>query len=326
MSLNITLPVFNHPEVAVFYEQDLSISKAEVEQILALPRATLIADMETIIIDFIQRQEYFKAHEKEGFWCSFHFHALWVLAELKAVEALPTILKILEQDNDFSWYWFSDYTTENLWQIYYQLGENQLEELKTALLAPGEWIFRIVPSNVVEQIYFHQPEREREILDWYHAVLDAFLDMEDDDPALDSEVISTTISDLLSLPSEELLPKIKALYDKGAVYGGMAGDYKSVEKDIKKGGFSYRKRALKNSIYDRYEDAMKWNGYQMKYGEAHQEKHTYKPVTSSSSSSKRTNVASTQVTTIKRKGKKVGRNEPCPCGSGKKYKKCCLRK
>ena len=24
--------------------------------------------------------------------------------------------------------------------------------------------------------------------------------------------------------------------------------------------------------------------------------------------------------------KKVGRNEPCPCGSGKKYKKCCGKK
>ena len=23
---------------------------------------------------------------------------------------------------------------------------------------------------------------------------------------------------------------------------------------------------------------------------------------------------------------KIGRNAPCPCGSGKKYKKCCLRK
>ena len=23
---------------------------------------------------------------------------------------------------------------------------------------------------------------------------------------------------------------------------------------------------------------------------------------------------------------KTGRNEPCPCGSGKKYKKCCLKK
>jgi preprotein translocase subunit SecA len=27
--------------------------------------------------------------------------------------------------------------------------------------------------------------------------------------------------------------------------------------------------------------------------------------------------------TVKREGKKVGRNAPCPCGSGKKYKKCC---
>ncbi|MEQ1674882.1 MAG: SEC-C metal-binding domain-containing protein [Candidatus Nitrotoga sp.] len=23
---------------------------------------------------------------------------------------------------------------------------------------------------------------------------------------------------------------------------------------------------------------------------------------------------------------KIGRNDPCPCGSGKKYKKCCLAK
>lgn len=23
---------------------------------------------------------------------------------------------------------------------------------------------------------------------------------------------------------------------------------------------------------------------------------------------------------------KIGRNDPCPCGSGKKYKRCCLNK
>ncbi|HQP32295.1 MAG TPA: SEC-C metal-binding domain-containing protein, partial [Deltaproteobacteria bacterium] len=32
-----------------------------------------------------------------------------------------------------------------------------------------------------------------------------------------------------------------------------------------------------------------------------------------------------QQTTVKRQGRKVGRNEPCPCGSGKKYKQCCGR-
>jgi preprotein translocase subunit SecA len=26
---------------------------------------------------------------------------------------------------------------------------------------------------------------------------------------------------------------------------------------------------------------------------------------------------------LRREGKKIGRNDPCPCGSGKKYKKCC---
>jgi len=24
-----------------------------------------------------------------------------------------------------------------------------------------------------------------------------------------------------------------------------------------------------------------------------------------------------------REGQKIGRNQPCPCGSGKKYKQCC---
>ena len=32
-----------------------------------------------------------------------------------------------------------------------------------------------------------------------------------------------------------------------------------------------------------------------------------------------------KVETIRRDTEKVGRNDPCPCGSGKKYKKCCGR-
>jgi preprotein translocase subunit SecA len=29
---------------------------------------------------------------------------------------------------------------------------------------------------------------------------------------------------------------------------------------------------------------------------------------------------------VRKAGGKVGRNDPCPCGSGKKYKHCCMRK
>ena len=30
-----------------------------------------------------------------------------------------------------------------------------------------------------------------------------------------------------------------------------------------------------------------------------------------------------QATQVVRNEEKIGRNDPCPCGSGKKYKKCC---
>ena len=30
-----------------------------------------------------------------------------------------------------------------------------------------------------------------------------------------------------------------------------------------------------------------------------------------------------KVKTVVHEGPKIGRNDPCPCGSGKKYKKCC---
>ena len=32
------------------------------------------------------------------------------------------------------------------------------------------------------------------------------------------------------------------------------------------------------------------------------------------------------VTTFRRTAPKIGRNDPCPCGSGKKFKQCCGRK
>ena len=28
---------------------------------------------------------------------------------------------------------------------------------------------------------------------------------------------------------------------------------------------------------------------------------------------------------VRRETPKIGRNDPCPCGSGKKYKKCCCK-
>jgi preprotein translocase subunit SecA len=38
------------------------------------------------------------------------------------------------------------------------------------------------------------------------------------------------------------------------------------------------------------------------------------------------NSENAKIEPIRNRGEVVGRNDPCPCGSGKKYKQCCMRK
>ncbi|MBI3327944.1 MAG: SEC-C domain-containing protein, partial [Nitrospinae bacterium] len=40
----------------------------------------------------------------------------------------------------------------------------------------------------------------------------------------------------------------------------------------------------------------------------------------------RSRLGSIKPVPFRREDTKVGRNDPCPCGSGKKYKYCCLNK
>ena len=37
------------------------------------------------------------------------------------------------------------------------------------------------------------------------------------------------------------------------------------------------------------------------------------------------NIGISRAETYRRPAPKIGRNEPCPCGSGVKFKKCCLQ-
>jgi len=329
MSLTISLPPLNHPEVSAFYEYDLSIAREKVEAIMALPRETLIQDLETLLLDAIERHDFFQNYEDQDRWWEFPTHALYMLVELKATTALPTILKLLQQEAQFTNYWFGDGITEDFWQVLYHVGEGSFSMCKDLILQPGDWVNRIVPSTALAQIVLHQPEKKPKIITWFDEILDAFLAMEAENPALDGEVISTIVCDLMALKAIELLPKIKILYDEGLVFNGITGDYASIEKDIKGKKSNYGKREVGGSIFDRYAKVMTWHSYRMRYDETYKKKNTYsKNSTSSADFSNKTAdyYAPSKSIVPVRTGKKIGRNEPCPCGSGKKHKKCCLKK
>ena len=60
---------------------------------------------------------------------------------------------------------------------------------------------------------------------------------------------------------------------------------------------------------------------QMQHAQADDILHPQQQVQQANSGQAQADIPKT--TPVKRTDKKVGRNEPCPCGSGKKYKQCC---
>jgi hypothetical protein len=64
------------------------------------------------------------------------------------------------------------------------------------------------------------------------------------------------------------------------------------------------------SASGKYPDAQEWSGWMPQIGVRYAERFR--------------DDGSVKGETVQRKLDKVGRNDPCPCGSGKKFKKCCI--
>ena len=64
------------------------------------------------------------------------------------------------------------------------------------------------------------------------------------------------------------------------------------------------------SASGKYPDAQEWSGWMPQIGVSYAERFR--------------DDGSVKGETVQRKLDKVGRNDPCPCGSGKKFKKCCI--
>ena len=96
------------------------------------------------------------------------------------------------------------------------------------------------------------------------------------------------MASLLNLKATELIDEIRKMFSQDCVDIGVAGDLEDIEIDL---GLRIKRSTLKPN-------------YQIFPG-------LFNGIGNSSE-------------IFVREKTKVGRNDPCPCGSGKKYKKCCL--
>jgi tetratricopeptide (TPR) repeat protein len=307
---NSTPPHFNHSEIEQLYKFDLHISHDILKEIIALPRETLIADLEKILSDAVDRYNYFSELEYDEETHSFVLHAMFLLGEINAEESLPKILSFLEYDCEFVDYWIGEHKTETIWQSIYRLGLRNSDQLKQFLVKPGiDTYNKTAVSVALCQIALHHPEMRNEILAIYQDVFTIFSEADLNDNLIDSELLGLAIGDSIDCKLHELLPIIKVLYDKGYVSLSINGDYDEVEKEFGANEWYDHKMELYN-IFDLYNDVLStWDGYK-----EHKQLGSYKPY------------APAPAIPQQAVSEKIGRNEPCPCGSGKKYKKCCMNK
>jgi tetratricopeptide (TPR) repeat protein len=312
---NVSAPVFHHEEVNNLYRYATQIPQDVLLEILELPRVSLISDLEKVLDDAVDRYGYFSQTdlEVEGH-CFFALHAFFLLAELQAEESLPKVLSILAYDDNFINFWFGDYLTEDMWIYFYQVGFSRVDEMKNFLFNPGVNSYaKGCITNAMVQTVLHHPKKKEAITEIYAALFDYCLNerargVEYD---INSDFIDTLIDGAIRSKFRSLLPQIKELYDKGYVVGTFSvKTYNRVLFLMNKDCDHVRDVMDTYTIYQRATGALDKSNKQAEKNKSKDYvdyKYDDTPIQPAVSV-------------------KIGRNDPCPCGSGKKYKKCCLGK
>ena len=306
-------PKFENPEIEWLYTNGLDIDKEKLNTLLSLPRESLISDLELVLQDSIDRYAYFS---EEDDWeeepTDFLIHAVYLLGELESTKSLENIFHVLRQSYEYLHFYLGDFLTAEIWDPVYKLANHNLETCKQFLFEPGVDAFaRSVITDMVEQVAHHQPERRSEVIQWFREVIQFYLNSELEDNVIDSDLNGFIICNVLDLKGKELMPEVEKLFDKGVVSLGICGDWNEVKKDFEQTDRYDKKREIL-SISEKYDEVTStWASYQDddeedfsdKYNENYQR--SIVPINTEP---------------------KPGRNDPCPCGSGKKYKKCCINK
>ena len=306
-------PAFHHEEIEWLYTHGLHIGEEKLNKILSLPKDTLINDLEMVLLDSIARYGYFIKSIEENGWdeeeMNFVIHAIYLLGELQATDSLDVILDVLSQSDAYFELFLGDFLTSAIWEPIYKIAVNNLEACKEFMYTPGlDTYARTTITDVLEQLALHHPERRDEVLTWFREVIQFFLDSSLEDNVIDSDVIALLICNVIDIDGAELVPEIKQLFDRGLVSQGICGDWQEVIEAFEQPC----PRDKRNEILpmaDRYDIITNtWAGYREELGSPPEDFFDFQH--------------SSQMPIIAEP--KIGRNEPCPCGSGKKYKKCCL--
>jgi hypothetical protein len=238
-----------------------------------------------------------------------HLYAMFLLAQFRETRAYPLVVRFASLPGDLLDSLCGDFITEDLGQVLASVCGGELAGIQSLIEneATDEWVRGAALSSLLTLVAAGQKSRD-EIVGYFAGLFRGKLLRKW------SHVWDTLVSYSSDLYPEELLDDIKRAYEDGLVDPRYIG-FDNVKRDLAVGKDRILARLANNPHRRLVEDTVAEMGWWACFRED-RAKNTARAVPNS----KLNPAISTQ---IRRATPKTGRNEPCPCGSGRKYKKCC---
>jgi hypothetical protein len=235
-----------------------------------------------------------------------HIYAMYLLAQFREKRAYPLLIEFFSVSGEDILNFTGDVVTGDLGRILASVYDGDSGPL--FFIIENQKINEYVRTAALEclvVLFVAGMKTREEIVDYFRDLFRGKLEREF------SHVWNALVARSTRIYPEELYEDIKKAYEDDLVEGFFV-DIGSVERVLKDG----KEKAL--------EDLMTDDRYSL-INDTVEEMQNWACFRKSAPSRK---VATplpegTKGTTGKKK-QKVGRNAPCPCGSGKKYKKCCI--
>jgi hypothetical protein len=245
-----------------------------------------------------------------------HFIALFLLSEFQSEEGFYEIMTAMSLPGDLPFDLFGDAVTEDLAKILAQFAGDR-PELLDDLIANrnlNEYVRWEAAQTYIYLVRDGRMERD-EAVDRLRKQLRQSLDRGE------SDMITHLVTELTRFGAREALEEIQKAFESQVVETYMI-DFETAERELTDGDATFRKaieRCPPTGIQDTIAELQTWASYS-------EEKAPSTPA-SGPAINFLPDLASGGVPSLPEVVQdRVGRNAPCPCGSGKKFKKCCMRK
>jgi hypothetical protein len=241
-----------------------------------------------------------------------HLYAMFLLAQFRETRAYPVVVRFASLPGDLLDSLCGDFLSEDLGQILASVCGGELEGIQSLIENEGtdQWVRGAALTSLVTLVAAGQKSRDG-IVNYFASLFRGKLE-----PRC-SDVWDELVSCSSELYAKELLDDIKRAYKKRLVdpYFISLDD---IQRDLAMGKDRILARLADDPHRRLVDDTVAEMGWWACFRED--------PVTQrvdpnpAPAEPKPIQILSPQ---ISRATPKTGRNEPCPCGSGKKYKKCC---